>query len=189
VIHFAVDGGAVHPRRQVVSVELCNACHFRLSLHGGSRNATGQCVLCHNPTQTDADERPPSAAPATAIDFRMLIHQIHTGRDLEYNYTVYGRNGTPHNYNEVGYPGDRRNCAACHVNGSEQLPLAATLIPVNNPNGLLNPVAPASAACTSCHTSVDAASHALINTSALGESCAVCHGPDASFSVSSSHAR
>jgi OmcA/MtrC family decaheme c-type cytochrome len=189
VIHFSVDGSPVTPRRQVVSLEKCNACHFNLNLHGGNRNTVDQCLLCHNPTQTDAAVRPASAGAAQSIDLRMMIHQIHTGHELTEDYTIYGRGGTPHNYNEVGYPGDRRNCAGCHVNGSEQLPLEETAIQVNNPRGMLNPVGPTAAACTSCHTSVYAASHALVNTSRLGESCAACHGPNADFSVSRSHAR
>ena len=100
-------------------------------------------------------------------------------------------------FSEVRYPamsptgsaGDRRNCAMCHVNGSEQLPLSAGHANVNDPRGYINPVGPASAACLSCHVSIEAASHALINTSSLGESCTVCHGSTSDFSVSKVHAR
>ena len=45
------------------------------------------------------------------------------------------------------------------------------------------------AACLGCHTGKEAASHALSNTSALGESCDACHGPQADFSVDKVHAR
>ena len=40
-----------------------------------------------------------------------MIHRIHTGEELTQDYTIYGYGGTPYNFNEVLYPGDRRNCA------------------------------------------------------------------------------
>jgi len=43
--------------------------------------------------------------------------------------------------------------------------------------------------CSTCHVSAAAASHALANTTQLGESCAVCHGASAEFSVNKVHAR
>jgi hypothetical protein len=60
---------------------------------------------------------------------------------------------------------------------------------VSDPRGYLNPVGPETAACTACHAEVFAASHALANTTTLGESCAACHGPDREFSVDRVHAR
>ncbi|MCL5745720.1 MAG: hypothetical protein M1541_17650, partial [Acidobacteria bacterium] len=112
-------------------------------------------------------------------------------------YTVVGYRGNPTDFTEVRYPamspqghvGDRRNCEMCHVNGSEQLPLQDGLNQVTDPQGLLNPVGMATAACTGCHQSVAAASHALANTTQLGESCAACHGTSSDFSVNRVHAR
>ena len=189
VMHFSADGSKVEPRREIVSLEKCNACHYQLSLHGGNRNRIEQCVLCHNPNETDAAVRPASAGAPESIDFRLMVHRIHTGAEMERDYTIYGRGSSVNNYNEVGYPGDRRNCAGCHVNGSEQMPLPETNMMVKDPRGPVNPVAPASAACTGCHSSMYGASHALVNTSSVGESCATCHGPDADFAVNRAHAR
>ena len=87
-----------------------------------------------------------------------------------------------------GTPGDRRNCAMCHVNGSEQM-LTRMQHEVVDPQGPINPVKPITSACTGCHVTISAASHALVNTSALGESCDTCHGPNAQFSVAKSHAQ
>ena len=101
--------------------------------------------------------------PAQGIDFRTMIHRIYTGEE----------------------PGDRRNC---HVNSSEQIPLAGTRMQVQNPRSPLHPVGPA-AACLSCHTGMDAASQAAAHTTKLGESFAACHGSDYEFSVSRVHAR
>jgi OmcA/MtrC family decaheme c-type cytochrome len=189
VMHFAVDGSRVAPRRRVVATDRCNACHSFLSLHGENRNQVEMCVLCHNPTATDAARRPANLMPAEAIDFRTMIHKIHSGKELPYRYSIYGFGGTENNYNEVGFPGDRANCSNCHLPGTEQLPLREGLLPVNDPRGRLNPAGPTTAACTSCHASVAAAAHALTATTPIGEACAVCHGPNADFSVGRVHAR
>ena len=147
------------------------------------------CVLCHNPNENDRVRRPASAGAPQTVDFRTMVHHIHTGEENKREYTVFGFGGTPFDFTEVRYPGDRRNCAACHVNGSEQLPLRENLLDVKDPRGLITTVGPATAACLSCHTTRAAASHALANTTALGESCAACHGVNAEFSVSRVHAR
>ena len=118
-----------------------------------------------------------------------MIHKIHTGESLGSEYAIYGYGGSKHVFSEVRFPGDRRNCAACHVNNSQELPLPDGLLPVVDPRGLLNPDMPTTAACTGCHTTVYAASHALANTTRLGESCAACHGTSADFSVDKVHAQ
>ena len=75
------------------------------------------------------------------------------------------------------------------MNGSEQLPLKGDRLNVTDPRGWLPTAGPVTAACTSCHGSKDTASHALVNTSLLGESCAACHGEGLEFAVSKAHAR
>jgi OmcA/MtrC family decaheme c-type cytochrome len=190
VIHFSVDGSPLKPRRQVVSLAKCNSCHFDLSLHGDNRNTIEQCVLCHNPNETDRSRRPANAGTPQSVNFALMIHKIHTGKELAgTEYTVFGFGGVPFDFTKVGYPGDRRDCTQCHVNGSENLPLAEGLLPVQDPRGILTPMGPATAACTSCHVSVSAKSHALANTTRLGESCAACHSANSEFSVSRVHAR
>ena len=58
VFYFSVDGSPVQPRRTVVQIATCNQCHFDLTLHGSNRNDVEMCVLCHNPSNTDAAQRP-----------------------------------------------------------------------------------------------------------------------------------
>ena len=58
VFYFSVDGSPVVPRRTVVSINNCNGCHTRLSLHGENRNQIEMCVLCHNPNENDVSQRP-----------------------------------------------------------------------------------------------------------------------------------
>jgi len=190
VVNFSVDGSPVTPRRKVVDIANCNQCHSFLSLHGGNRNQIEQCVLCHNPNQTDSPFRPAAQAPTQTVNFAYMIHRIHTGDTSTAEYTIYGYQGSINDFTKIRFPGDLRNCSECHVNGSEQLPLSAGHLNISDPRGLLNPMGPTAGACTACHTDVDASSHALSNTTTqLGEACAVCHASDADFSVSSVHAR
>jgi OmcA/MtrC family decaheme c-type cytochrome len=189
VMTFAVTDPQPVPRRTVVTLAKCNACHGSLSLHGNNRNAIEQCVLCHHPTSTDAARRPAAQGPPESVDFRSMIHKIHTGAELSGPYSIYGFGGNAIGFNDVGFPGKRNHCSVCHVNNSEQLPLAETAKPVLNPRGTPTTLGPETAACTSCHTSKAALAHALVNTSAIGESCAACHGPGSAFAVSKVHAQ
>jgi OmcA/MtrC family decaheme c-type cytochrome len=190
VFYFSVDGSPVAPRRQVVSLDKCNNCHFSLSLHGDNRNRIEQCVLCHNPNTVDSAYRPADQQPAQTVQFAYMIHRIHTGEESPSEYTIYGYHGSVNDFTEVRFPGDRRNCSTCHVNNSEQPPLPNGLQDVSSPRGLLNPMGPTTAACTGCHTDMATASHALSNTTdKLGEACAVCHASGAEFGVPKVHAR
>jgi OmcA/MtrC family decaheme c-type cytochrome len=205
VFHFSVDGSPVQPRRAVVDTANCNQCHTKLSAHGENRNEVAMCVLCHNPSLTDAARRPTAlnqaerTQPAQGINFNLLVHRIHTGEHLKEqgkSYTVIGFGGSVNDFTEVRYPamspqgtpGDTRNCAMCHVNESEQN-LTRGVNDVVDPQGLINPTKPVTSACTACHVSTPAASHALINTSPLGESCNVCHSNTSEFSVPKVHAQ
>lgn len=174
---FSVDGSEVAPRRTVVSMAKCNACHGDLTFHGGGRTEIEMCVLCHNPTAADRNGK--------SIDMGVMVHKIHRGSALDRGFAI----GT-HVYDGIGYPGDLRNCAACHVNGSEQLPLREGLLPVNHPADLIPNPGRTTAVCTSCHDSKAVAAHAATNTDAqLGEGCAACHSSTSMYSVSKSHAR
>jgi OmcA/MtrC family decaheme c-type cytochrome len=178
---FSVDGGKPQPRRRVVATEKCNFCHGALSGHGGARNDAQQCAICHNTNLTGSAG---AGKPNSTVDFRMMVHRIHTGEELTREYRIGNAN-----FNEVAYPGDRRKCDACHVSGSEQLPIAAVRN-VNDPGGYLTSVPPITAACTSCHDSKAATAHAATNTSASqGEACATCHGPAGEYSINRVHAR
>lgn len=199
VSYFSVDGSPVQKRRDIVATANCNQCHAALSLHGTLRNQTEYCVLCHNPSQTDSSRRPAASNPPQGVNFNLLVHRIHTGEKLTEEgrpYIVYGFGASVNDFSEVRYPamapngstGNTANCSNCHINGSEQaLPTGKN--PVVDPQGPINPVQPVTSACTGCHVSISAASHALVNTTAIGESCNTCHGPGAAFAVSKAHAQ
>jgi OmcA/MtrC family decaheme c-type cytochrome len=204
VVSFSVDGSAVQARRSVVATTSCNQCHSFLTVHGSLRNQTEYCVFCHNPSTTDAAQRANATNPADktqppqGINFNLLIHRIHTGENLPPNrpYIVVGFGGSHNDFSDVRYPafapngapGDRRNCAMCHINSSEQN-LPTGLNAVVDPQGPINPVQAVTSACTGCHLDTATASHALSNTTSLGESCEVCHGSQGAFSVSKVHAQ
>ncbi|HKE21569.1 MAG TPA: OmcA/MtrC family decaheme c-type cytochrome [Bryobacteraceae bacterium] len=206
VIYFSVDGSPIQKRRQVVALANCNKCHVDLELHGGLRNNTEYCVICHNPSNTDLTTRPTSVVaadqtlPNQAINFALMVHKIHTGANLQtqFNetYVIVGHGGS-HNdfstvlyppFNNTGTPGDTTNCAMCHVNGSEaNFPIGKN--PVLDPQGLLSPMPATTAACTACHQNTSAYAHAVSQTDAkFGESCNVCHGSGAQFDVDAVHA-
>lgn len=204
VAYFSVDGSPVTPRRQVVAIDSCNQCHVSLQVHGTLRNDTEYCVMCHNPSNTDASTRANAkgasdkAAPPQGINFNLLIHRIHDGINMQASnrtFIVVGFGGSHNDFSgtlfpalsPAGNPLDLANCSMCHVKSSEQtLPFGLGL--VTDPQGPVNPNTPIASACSGCHVDLPAASHMLSMTSSLGESCDVCHGIGAAFSVAQMHA-
>jgi OmcA/MtrC family decaheme c-type cytochrome len=176
---FTVDGSKPVPRRQVVSNAKCNVCHNAIAFHGDNRNTVEQCVICHNPAMTAAGA---AGKPAQSIEFRTFVHKLHRGKELTREYSIGNAN-----FNEIGFPGDLRNCTACHVNGSENAPSQGVMA-VNDPASFLKTVPPTTAACTACHDTKAASSHAASNTNSNGESCETCHGANGDFSVAKIHA-
>jgi len=184
VKYFAVTGSTVTPRRTVVSLANCNKCHEKLQLHGGNRNTIESCVVCHNPKLVAAEGKP----EAESVSMQTMVHKIHTGEELTGDYKIGNTS-----FKEVLYPGDRRNCSACHVGTSYTVPTPAGTVATVTPKNFWSPTMPVSAACIGCHDSVSTAAHAFINTTTLGgmqiESCEVCHKESADFAVSKIHAR
>ena len=193
VFAFPVTDADATPRRRVVDQQKCNGCHYDLALHGGPRKDVEFCVVCHMPLQTDANRRPDDQLPPESVNFKEMIHKIHTGEELSEEakpYIIYGFGNTPHNFGEVRFPGDRSDCTICHIDGTQQLPLQKGLLATVTPRDFINPTPPITGACLSCHTGLSAAAHADLNTSpSFGESCEVCHGPTSDFSVDRVHAR
>jgi len=79
---FVVGAGPVVPR-EVVKIENCNRCHTELRVHGGRREDAGLCVLCHVAGAEDKnDPLVAGGTPGVSIDFRVLIHKLHSGEHL-----------------------------------------------------------------------------------------------------------
>jgi OmcA/MtrC family decaheme c-type cytochrome len=202
VFYFSVDGSPVTPRRTVVAIANCNACHAQLSLHGGLRNQIEMCVLCHNPSDTDSSTRATATVasdktlPPQGINFAMMVHKIHTGVNQQVPYIIVGYGGSHNDFSTVLYPtmgpsgttGDTTQCYMCHVNGTEQvLPIGKNA--VTDPQGILNPSPATTSACTACHNTPAAISHAQQNTDPkFGESCDICHGATGAYAATQVHA-
>jgi OmcA/MtrC family decaheme c-type cytochrome len=191
VVHYQAVTGTLEPRRGVVQAANCNTCHDRLAFHGGQRLNPEECIICHNPNANDSDERPPDQNPPESIDFKRMIHRIHRSEDLTRDFTVYGNNGSVHNYNHLRFPGDLRDCTSCHISGTWNIPdnAPAGRLDTPTPRDWYTPQKPTAAACLGCHDSQSAAAHAFVMTAPFGEACAACHGVNAEFSVDKSHAR
>lgn len=209
VVYFSVDGSPVQSRREVVAKANCNACHVNLQGHGSRRNDPEFCILCHNPSLTDAATRAQSkdptilAQPPQALNFNFMIHRIHTGENLAAmgaSYVEISHNGRVADFSDVlyapfngeGQPGDTQKCYMCHVKGSEQnLPDGKNQ--VTNGQYYINPTPPISSACSGCHAAKSEAIHFQSNIGSLGgsvaEACDVCHAAGAEFAVDAKHAQ
>ncbi|HYW43608.1 MAG TPA: OmcA/MtrC family decaheme c-type cytochrome [Bryobacteraceae bacterium] len=176
--YFSVDKSPVAPRRQVVSTAKCESCHVNLEfVHGGTRSSTQECVICHDPALTDGTS-------GQSVNLAWQIHSIHRGENLANPYVL----GTT-NYQDVRFPGDLRDCTACHLSGTYLVENVGAKAMVASPGGFTKTTPPISAACQGCHDDVGTASHALANTTVLGESCTACHSATEEFSVDRVHQR
>jgi OmcA/MtrC family decaheme c-type cytochrome len=176
--YFSVDKSNTVARRQVVSTAKCAACHVDLGfVHGGTRAASQECTICHNPSLTDGTS-------SQSVNFAWQIHSIHRGENLANPYVL----GTT-NYQEVRFPGDLRNCNTCHEGTSYLVENVGAKALVASPGGFTKTTPPITAACQGCHDDIATASHALANTTILGESCAACHSAGEQFSVDRVHQR
>jgi OmcA/MtrC family decaheme c-type cytochrome len=180
VYYAAVTDATPVPRRVVVDIAKCNTCHDRLALHGSNRLNPQECVFCHNPNGNDG------STPPESIDFKRMIHRIHTGEELTHDYSIGDTS-----FNDVRFPGDRRDCEKCHVAGTEDVSEnpPAGLLSTPTPKDWYTPMQHYAAACLGCHDTQPAAAHTYTMTAPFGEACAACHGADAEFSVEKVHAR
>jgi OmcA/MtrC family decaheme c-type cytochrome len=179
---FSIDeaGGTAQVRREVVSIDSCNACHFIKVNHGGNRaNDTQGCVGCHNPKNTDRRVReirenngstlPNDGKREESIDFKTLIHALHASGFREEPLEVVGFGGfSIHVFDEehVQFPGHLNNCENCHINDSYALPLDENVDAsvIDTGADIADPaddimITPISAVCSSCHDDATAAAH------------------------------
>ncbi len=137
---FAVTDATPVARRLVVDTARCNACHFDVNGHGGSRKGAQACTLCHNANKANDERiarREGSTVLAEPVDFKVMIHKIHAGEELSQPYVLYGfpapsasnPDGAPLHFDETRYPRSRAQCDACHAPSTTGLPLAAGVLP------------------------------------------------------------
>jgi hypothetical protein len=166
--------------RDIVNGGECNACHQKLTFHGGPRTDIHYCVVCHNTGTTDANS-------GNSLDMKVLIHKIHRGISLPTvvaagtttpapgkGFTIWGHNGSLSNFNEVIFPQDQRNCTTCHETADPTTPDADHY-----------KLYPYSQACGTCHDNVNwttGANHGPApGIIATDKDCVVCHGPNSNL--------
>jgi OmcA/MtrC family decaheme c-type cytochrome len=162
--------------REIVDTATCDNCHTSLTAHGGARVEVQYCSMCHNPGTTDPNS-------ANTLDFKVMIHKIHTGNTLPSIQTANGPDAAPvlgsgywivghgaalSNFNTVLYPQDTRNCTTCHAQNHPNLTQAANFQTV-----------PTMEACGACHDNVNfttGANHSAASIVANDTQCTTCHG-------------
>ncbi|MCW4051533.1 MAG: OmcA/MtrC family decaheme c-type cytochrome [Candidatus Bathyarchaeota archaeon] len=159
VIYAFVPDGGTPDVWQVSTTESCNRCHDPLALHGGTRQEYVLCLPCHTPDAIDPES-------GNSVDMKVMIHKIHMGENLPSveageDYYIVGHRQSVHDYSEVVFPTDVRNCEMCHT----------------GPDGDSYKTNPSRDACGSCHDDVDFATGeghvSLPQTSDAG--CSGCH--------------
>lgn len=113
VKHFRPAGGDATVKRDIVRTESCNACHNPLKAHEGARRDVEGCITCHSEQTADPDT-------GNTVDFTVMIHKIHRGKNLPSvkagtPYEIIGYNQSVHDYSTVGYPQELQHCDTCHT--------------------------------------------------------------------------
>jgi OmcA/MtrC family decaheme c-type cytochrome len=202
---------ATDPSRDIVATAKCNECHRQLGgipgddpessaagFHGGSRNETRYCVVCHTDQRRYGRKEATYNATTMAftgttelVDGRAIgnlpnhIHKTHMGKLLAKQGYNYG--GLK--YNETLFPQDIRNCTKCHDGSDTSTAKTAQGDNWKNvPNRL---------ACGACHDGIDFATgkgvtladaakgltsslHGHVGGAQPDDSlCALCHKPAA----------
>lgn len=152
----------------------CTSCHGTERMHGSYPFDPNFCKGCHDYGLRDSATYTGwgnSNFGFGAAPINRRVHRVHFGKYL--NTTV------PHDFSEIIFPQDVRNCVKCHSETSSWNQKPSRL------------------ACLSCHDSDSATAHGIImtvdptpTTPWSGdelESCESCHGPGREFSVEKSH--
>ncbi|MFO1032023.1 MAG: hypothetical protein U1F60_13175 [Planctomycetota bacterium] len=80
---FLLGSATTLEPREVVTIANCNKCHTELMAHGGNRNKIENCLLCHTSGAEDRNTASVGGGtPGVTIDFKVMIHKIHSGKHL-----------------------------------------------------------------------------------------------------------
>ena len=161
--------------RVMADIGSCNGCHEKLALHGGGRVDVQYCVLCHSTKTTDANS-------GNVLAMSTMTHKIHAGRLLMSKltsgqggeqYVIWGFQNSKHDYSNVGFPQDLRNCTVCHDGANPATPQGGNW-----------KTQVSKEACLTCHASRPGSSfydqHAIFTgvsdpTTLPNSACASCH--------------
>jgi len=172
IFDFVPAGNDPGFSRDIADNSACFACHDRIEFHGGPRTDVAYCVTCHNPSSIDGDtvDEPWGGT----VDMTPMIHKIHYGAELANGYFIVGFRDTVHDYSDVVFPQDVRNCETCHQESNEDTPDASNWRLVAN-----------RASCGACHDDIvwDSATEGHPGGFVFTDDtqCLDCHGPDATI--------
>ena len=80
---FLLGSATAIETREVVTFGNCNQCHTEIRAHGDNRNNVRNCLLCHTAGAEDKnDAAVAGGTPGASIDFKVMIHRIHSGKHL-----------------------------------------------------------------------------------------------------------
>lgn len=163
---FVPAGGAPLETRLIVDNDTCNACHDNLEFHGEARFDIEYCVQCHNPSSIDGDSV--NEPWGGSVDMTLMTHKIHYGASLANGYFVVGFGNRTHDYSDVLFPQDVRNCETCHNESDMNTPQASNWREVANRN-----------ACGACHDDIEWEAGGHGGVSFFDDTqCLDCHGPN-----------
>jgi len=174
VYYFVPAGGDLPLKRQVVTKESCGNCHNPIQVHGGTRRDPALCVTCHTNQNVDPET-------GNVLEFSQMIHKVHRGAGLPSvqvgsPYLIVGFSQSIHDFSNVVWPQDVRNCTTCHAGGTES-------------DHYKN--APNAAACVACHDNVNPTTgDNHIGDGFADNECAECHVPEEDefdFSIVGAH--
>jgi OmcA/MtrC family decaheme c-type cytochrome len=160
---FVPAGGAPTFTRLIVNNAACNACHDNLAFHGDARFDIEYCVNCHNPYSIDPDTA--DQPWGGTVDMKQMVHKIHYGVNLTNGYFIVGYGDNVHDYSDVVFPQDVRNCTTCHQESDPTVPQASNWRTVQN-----------TTVCGSCHDDIDFAAGEHIGGISDDSTCVNCHG-------------
>lgn len=161
--------------RDIIDQESCASCHGteEFAFHGGPRQDVQQCVSCHQKGAIDVGS-------GNTMDFRVMIHKIHTGDNLTkkpYEFCGFGCENfgaPPDDFSEITYPQSTMACRTCHDPADPETPDAIRI--ANNPTAQV---------CASCHDQLEFDETGLTNErrnhiglAQPNSTCAACHSED-----------
>lgn len=165
---FVPAGGDPLFERRIVDNDTCFACHDIINFHGGPRTDIEYCVTCHNPYSIDGDTV--NEAWGGTVDMKAMIHKIHFGVNLTEGYFIVGHGGSVHDYSDIHFPQDVRNCTTCHDESDANTPQASNWREVQN-----------RATCGTCHDYIDWDAGDHVGGINDDTTCDQCHGPDSTI--------
>jgi OmcA/MtrC family decaheme c-type cytochrome len=193
---FVPAGGAATGYEAVTDAR-CNQCHGFVQAHG-TRRGVHLCITCHNPSTGDPET-------SRTVDFKVLIHKIHSGSTLPSvmqgkGYYIVGFRQSIADFSDVVFPYHNHgvaHCTACHSGGAQS----------DNWKKI-----PTQTVCTSCHDNVQFSAGAgldpcPVGTAASGKfadclhtggpititdardpnNCLGCHGPGTAAAIDRFH--